>query len=122
MVLYWLPYIGVDAMFQTWSYTSLHITMPMPCSKHGLTLARILRPMPCPRHGLTLAHITIPMPCSKHGLKLALYTGVDSKSQTWPYADTYRGRCYVPDMVLHWLSYRHGPTMVFSVNSSRVFV
>ncbi|KHG18766.1 hypothetical protein F383_24589 [Gossypium arboreum] len=41
MVLHWLSSIGVDAMFQTWSYTSSHIWRPMPCPRHGLTQAHI---------------------------------------------------------------------------------
>ncbi|KHG03737.1 Bifunctional GlmU [Gossypium arboreum] len=48
--------------------------MPMPCSKHGFTLAHISRLMPCPRQGLTLALISMSMPCSKRGLTLAHIT------------------------------------------------
>ncbi|KHG08431.1 tRNA (uracil-O(2)-)-methyltransferase [Gossypium arboreum] len=48
------------------------ISMSMPCSKHGLTLALIMWPMPCPRHGLTLAFIMWPMSCPRHGLTLTL--------------------------------------------------
>ncbi|KHG06175.1 hypothetical protein F383_32607 [Gossypium arboreum] len=46
--------------------------LPMPCPKHGLTLAHMSRPMPCPRHGLALALISMLMSCPRHGLTLAL--------------------------------------------------
>ncbi|KHG26759.1 hypothetical protein F383_04549 [Gossypium arboreum] len=38
MVLHWLTSRG-RCMSQTWSYTSSHISVPMPCPRHGLTLA-----------------------------------------------------------------------------------
>ncbi|KAL1073429.1 hypothetical protein V6Z11_D11G220700 [Gossypium hirsutum] len=74
MVLRWHS-SRAATMSQTWSYTDSPLSVPMPC----------------PRHGLTLALLSL---C----------------------------RCHVPDMVLHWHTHCHGPTMVFSVNSSRVVV
>ncbi|KHG08116.1 hypothetical protein F383_34787 [Gossypium arboreum] len=50
MVLHWLIH-QVDAMSQTWSYTSSHITVPMPCPRHGLTLTHLVADA-CPRHVL----------------------------------------------------------------------
>ncbi|KHG06547.1 MIT domain-containing 1 [Gossypium arboreum] len=94
--------IGADAMSQTWSYTSSHISVSMPCPGRDLTLTPLYVPMPCPRHGLTLTHlvadpcprhvlhrltsrdrcmsqtcltlalVSMPMPCPGHGLTLAL--------------------------------------------------
>ncbi|KHG23298.1 Cytochrome P450 [Gossypium arboreum] len=34
-------HIMVDAMSQTWAYTNSCISRPMPCPRHGLTLALI---------------------------------------------------------------------------------
>ncbi|KHG20303.1 Dimethylglycine dehydrogenase-2C mitochondrial [Gossypium arboreum] len=48
MVLHWLIY-QVNAMSQTWSYTSSHISMPMPCPRHGLSLTHLVADA-CPRH------------------------------------------------------------------------
>ncbi|KHG12508.1 Phosphopantetheine adenylyltransferase [Gossypium arboreum] len=62
-------------MSQTWSYTSSHISVPMPCPRHGLTLTHLIADA-CPRHllhcltsrarymsqtCLTLALVLIPM-------------------------------------------------------------
>ncbi|KHG27288.1 hypothetical protein F383_33983 [Gossypium arboreum] len=40
-----------DAMSQTRSYTSSHITVSMPCPIHGLTLTHLVADA-CPRHVL----------------------------------------------------------------------
>ncbi|KHG09083.1 Thymidylate synthase [Gossypium arboreum] len=73
-------------MSQTWSYTSFSISVPMPCSRHGLTLTHLVAEA-CPRHVLhwlmsrgqcisqtclTLAFVSMPMPCPRHGFTLAL--------------------------------------------------
>ncbi|KHF97809.1 S-crystallin 1 [Gossypium arboreum] len=83
-------------MSQTWSYTSSHISVPMPCPIHGLTLTHLVADV-CPKHVLhwftsrgrcmsqtclTLALVSMPMPCPRHGLTLALIM--------WP--------MHVPDM------------------------
>ncbi|KHG23653.1 Zinc finger CCCH domain-containing 14 [Gossypium arboreum] len=41
----------VDAMSQTWFYTSSHISMPTPCPRYGLTLTHFVADA-CPRHVL----------------------------------------------------------------------
>ncbi|KHG30106.1 Pleckstrin domain-containing family H member 1 [Gossypium arboreum] len=48
------------------SYTSTSRSRHM--SQTCLTLANISRPMPCPRHGLTLAHKSHVLPWFNHGL------------------------------------------------------
>ncbi|KHG16447.1 hypothetical protein F383_23796 [Gossypium arboreum] len=94
------------------------VSMPMPCSRHGLTLALISVPMPCPRHGLILTPLYVPMPCAKHGLTL-IHLVVDACPRHVLHLLTSRGRCMsqicltlaivsipvpIPNMVLHWLS------------------
>ncbi|KHG26211.1 Arrestin domain-containing B [Gossypium arboreum] len=56
-----------DAMFQTWSYTSSHISMPMPCPKHCFTLTPLYVLMPCPIHGVTLTR-PVADACPRHVL------------------------------------------------------
>ncbi|KHG09809.1 hypothetical protein F383_05434 [Gossypium arboreum] len=83
-------------MSQTWSYTSSSISVPLPCSRHGLTLTHLVADV-CPKHVLhwltsqgrsmsqtclILALISMPMPCPRHDLTLALII--------WP--------IHVPDM------------------------
>ncbi|KHG27714.1 Uba3-binding but2 [Gossypium arboreum] len=73
-------------MSQTWPYTSSHISVPIPCPRHGLTLTHLIADA-CPRHVLhwltsrgrcmsqtclTLSLVSMPMPCPRHGLTLDL--------------------------------------------------
>ncbi|KHG11985.1 Multifunctional CCA [Gossypium arboreum] len=59
--------IEANAMSQTWSYTSSHISILMSCPRHGLTLTPLYVPMPCPRHDLKLTHL-IADACPRHVL------------------------------------------------------
>ncbi|KHG15053.1 hypothetical protein F383_20361 [Gossypium arboreum] len=44
-------------MSQTWSYTSSSILVPMPCPRHGLTLAYVSSPMHVPDMSYTSARL-----------------------------------------------------------------
>ncbi|KAL1083654.1 hypothetical protein V6Z11_D09G212800 [Gossypium hirsutum] len=63
---------------------------PMPYPIYGLTWDHISMPMSCPRHGLTLALISSRCHVPDMVLHWLSYVRADAMSQTWSYTSTPR--------------------------------
>ena len=70
-------------------------------SQTCLTLALISVPMPCPRHGLTLAIIVWLMHVPDMSYTSPLLDA-DAMSQTWSYTGSHNVAEACPRHVLHW--------------------